>query len=109
MPRDHSDADAAARAATKRARKAAANRLSLSDVLSMVLARRSGASSSVSLTRNARGLTQVAVTVATGEREQDPQTAQEAAEQARELYDALCEQYPPEPPSPPTPPAASSE
>lgn len=108
MPTRKPTPAAATDAASRRAKAAAAHRLSLSDVLGMVLARRSGASSSVTLTRNARGLTQVAVTVATGERDADPQTAQEAAAQARELYDALCEQYPPEPPAPAAAPEDAS-
>lgn len=52
-----------------------------------------GEHSSVKLSRNARGETQVEVTVRTGDTE-EVQTAADAASRARQIYDHLCDLYP---------------
>lgn len=65
-------------------------RLSLSDILALMLTRGSGERSSVSLTRNARGETQIEVTVRTG----DAETIADAERDAREVYDRLRADYP---------------
>lgn len=67
--------------------------LSLSDVVEMLLAREGGDHSSVDLTRNAKGETQISVTVrssAGGE----INTAGEAAREAVRIYDTLRRRYP---------------
>lgn len=75
----------------------APRRLSMSQIVTMLLARSSSEHSSVSLSRNSKGATQIEVTVRTGEHD-DVATIDAAADKARELYDELCEQYPHEAP-----------
>lgn len=70
-----------------------ARRLSLSEVLELVLSRGTGDRSSVTLTRNAKGDTQIEVTVRTGDTG-DVLTAADAAAEAQRLYDSLREAYP---------------
>jgi hypothetical protein len=70
-------------------------RVSLSEVVRAqleILSRRPREHSLVGLSRNARGMTQIAVEVRTGELGAD--TIGEAAELARKLYDELAAQYP---------------
>lgn len=57
------------------------------------LAHSSGEHSSIELSRNAKGDTQVKVAVRTGESEAVA-TVEDAAAKAREIYDALCMLYP---------------
>lgn len=66
-------------------------RLTLSEIVVALLAR-GGEHSSVKLSRNAKGDTQIEVTVRSGD--QDVPTVDEASEKAAELYDALRERYP---------------
>lgn len=71
-----------------------APRLTLSRLVELqlaALARTGGEHSTVKLTRNARGETQVEVSVRSGER--DVETADDAAAKAVELYDALVDRY----------------
>lgn len=68
-------------------------RLSLSEVVELLLARNSAERSSVSLARNAKGETQIEVTVRSGETG-DVTTAHDCARVARELYDELRLEYP---------------
>jgi hypothetical protein len=69
-------------------------RMTLSDVVERLLTRGGqGSASSVSLTRNAKGQTQIEVTVRAGETEEFP-TAAEAQAEAERMYDALCAKYP---------------
>lgn len=68
-------------------------RLSLSQILEMLLSRGSGDRSTVTLARNAKGDTQLEVTVRTGE-QGDAATVEEAEAKAREVYDRLREAYP---------------
>jgi hypothetical protein len=60
--------------------------------IAALLERGGGENSSVSLTRNARGQTQIEVTVRT-DRDQVT-TADQAWAKAQELYDAACTAYP---------------
>jgi hypothetical protein len=69
-------------------------RMTLSDVVERLLTRGGqGSASSVTLTRNAKGQTQIEVVVRAGETEEFA-TAQEAKEAAEGMYDALCAKYP---------------
>lgn len=71
-----------------------ARRMTLSDVVERLLTRTSqGSASSVSLTRNAKGQTQVEVTVRAGETD-EVTTALEAQQLAQTIYNALCSAYP---------------
>jgi hypothetical protein len=65
-------------------------RLSLSDVLTLVLARGSGERDSVALSRNAKGETQIEVVARTRESE----TLEECEQRARASYDRLRQLYP---------------
>ena len=67
-----------------------AKRLSLSEVLALVLSRGNGAGDSVTLSRNARGETQIEVTVRT----QDGETVEAAGLRARAEYDIIRATYP---------------
>lgn len=107
MPRTHTDPDAEREPVPAPAEHERRRPLSLSDVVERLLARRVGASSSVTLSRGARGQVQIVVTVATGERDDEPPTALAAAALAREIYDALADEYPAEWPAAPAEPAAS--
>lgn len=68
-------------------------RLSLSDILWLVLARPARDSSSVTLSRNAKGETQIEVTVRTADTE-DLATPLDAERVAIEMYDRLRRTYP---------------
>lgn len=68
-------------------------RLSLSEIVSMLLTRSGGSGSSVTLSRNARGVTQIEVTVRTGD-EDDLQTPEQAAERCNAIYASLRATYP---------------
>lgn len=68
-------------------------RMSLSEVVELLLARGSSDHSSVSLTRNARGETQIEVTVRSGE-SGEVTNARDCARVAAELYDSLRDTYP---------------
>ncbi len=71
-------------------------RLTLSEILQYHLDRMhnaGGEHSSVELTRNAKGDTQIKVSVRTGD-SHEVQTAEHAAAKAREVYDALAMLYP---------------
>ncbi len=73
-------------------------RLSLSEILEMVLSRGAAAgASSVTLTLNAKGETQIEVTVRTGE--DGIETVDDAQAKAAAVYAQLREAYPPAPPS----------
>lgn len=71
----------------------AGKRMTLSQVLELLLARGSADRSSVTLTRNAKGDTQIEVVVRTNELG-DAQTVAQAYEQAIELYDRARARYP---------------
>lgn len=62
-------------------------------VIAALLDRGGGEHSSVVLTRNSKGDTQIEVTVRTDA--DTIQSADEAYTKARELYDAACKAYPP--------------
>ncbi len=66
------------------------HRLSLSDVLSMVLARGSGNQDSVSLSRNAKGETQVEVVC----RAREGETVEQVGARARREYNRNRRSYP---------------
>lgn len=69
-------------------------RLTLSQIVGMLLTRTgSGAGSSVTLARNAKGDTQIEVTVRT-EDEDGLRTPEQAAARARAVYDTLRSAYP---------------
>jgi hypothetical protein len=68
-------------------------RLTLSEIVTALLQRGGGDRSSVSLTRNAKGQTQIDVTVRTGHQE-DVETAEQAMTKATELYNTLRFLYP---------------
>lgn len=68
------------------------HRLSLSEILQLVLQKGPADHSTVRLARNAKGDTQVDVSVRTGEA--GLETVEAAAAKARELYDDLCGAYP---------------
>lgn len=76
---------------------ARARRLSLSEVVEQLLARGSGDRSSVTLSRNAKGETQIEVVVRSAD-SGHVTTAREAADEAATLYDELREKYPLAPP-----------
>lgn len=80
-------------AASGRRTAEAPRRMSLSEVLELLLTRGSSEHSSVTLTRNSRGETQIEVTVRTGE-SGEVLTAADAAEHARTIYDDLRVKYP---------------
>lgn len=65
-------------------------RLALSDVLTMVLQRGSGNQDSVSLTRNAKGETQIEVVA----RSRENETLRMVEQRTRETYDRLRATYP---------------
>ena len=67
-------------------------RVTLSEIVRALLERGPGEHSSVKLTRNAKGDTQIEVTVRSGG--VDAETLDEAARKAREHYDALRDEYP---------------
>lgn len=72
-----------------------AKRLRATDLVEQLvhaLTRTSSERSSVTLTRNARGITQIEVTVRTGET--GVTTVAEARDRARAEYDRLCRLYP---------------
>lgn len=70
--------------------------MTLSDVVAGLMARGgSGSAASVSLTRNAKGHTQIEVVVRAGESD-EVQTAEDAQRKAEQVYDALCAKYPTE-------------
>lgn len=71
----------------------AGKRMTLSNVLELLLTKSGGEHSSVTLSRNARGETQIEVVVRTGDTG-TLATADDAAEKAVELYDRLRELYP---------------
>jgi hypothetical protein len=71
-----------------------AKRLSLSEIVGMLLTRSGSANnSSVTLSRNAKGDTQIEVTVRTDD-EDGLRTPEEAAARARAIYDTLRSAYP---------------
>jgi hypothetical protein len=72
---------------------ARARRLTLSDVVEQLLQRGGGEHSSVTLSRNAKGETQVEVVVRTGEGD-SPHTVEEAEAIATAVYNRLLELYP---------------
>lgn len=67
-------------------------RLSLSEIVAMLLSRTGGEHSSVKLSRNSKGDTQIEVVVRSGDR--DAETIEEAAAKTRALYDELSTIYP---------------
>lgn len=69
-------------------------RLSLSEILEMVLTRHAGERSAVTLTRNAGGETLIEVKVRTGDDDGAVQTIEDAERKARETFARLAEQYP---------------
>jgi hypothetical protein len=71
----------------------APKRLSLSEIVELLLSRGGGEHSSVELTRNSKGETQISVTVRTGE-DDNVRTAAQAALRARAVYDDLRAAYP---------------
>lgn len=80
-------------ARTKPETPAPAKRLTLSEIVSQLLARSTGERSTVSLTRNARGVTQIEVIVRTGDTEH-VRTAANAEREAVAIYDRLRATYP---------------
>ena len=68
-------------------------RVTLSEIVERLLARSTSDRTSVSLSRNAKGETQIEVVVRTTE-DGDVTTADQAAEKALELYDRFCMRYP---------------
>lgn len=68
-------------------------RLTLSEIVTHLLTRTGGDRSSVNLSRNARGVTQIDVTVRTGD-STEITTAVEAEERAVEIYERLRAKYP---------------
>lgn len=69
------------------------HRLSLSQILELMLARSAGESSTVTLARNSKGETQIEVKVRTGD-DGEVRTAHDAAARARTIYDELRSAYP---------------
>lgn len=67
-----------------------ATRLSMSDILALLLTRGGGERDSIELTRNARGETQIGVVIRTHE----ARDLTEAEAEARALYDRLRATYP---------------
>ncbi len=80
-------------ATTPEAAGAAGRRMSLSQIVELLLQRGGGEHSSVTLSRNSKGDTQIEVVVRTGE-SGDVTTAAEALTKAMELYDQARRQYP---------------
>lgn len=81
----------------------APKRMTLSRMVEMLLERGSGSGSSVTLTRNAKGDTQIEVVVRTGD-DDHPRTPEMAAGRAKHIYDELRQLYPyPATPDAPTP------
>jgi len=72
---------------------APAKRVSLSQVVEMLLQRGGGEHSSVTLSRNAKGETQIEVVVRTADTG-EVQTIDQAAGKAQELYDRMRARYP---------------
>jgi hypothetical protein len=70
-----------------------AKRLSLSQIVELLLNRGSGEHSSVELSRNAKGETQISVTVRTADAG-EVLTAEQAMAKAVDLYDQLRSRYP---------------
>jgi hypothetical protein len=73
----------------REAPKPKATRLSLSDILALMLTRNAGEHDSVTLKLNAKGETQPEVTA----RSRDGEDLAETAARVTATYDALCEQY----------------
>lgn len=73
--------------------EARTKRLTLSEVVERLLARGAGDRTSVALTRNAKGETQIEVVVRTTE-DGEITTADAAADKALELYERLAARYP---------------
>lgn len=71
----------------------APRRLSLSQIVELLLTRGGGEHSSTTLTRNSKGETQIEVTVRTGESD-DVATIEAATAKARAVYDELRQAYP---------------
>jgi hypothetical protein len=71
----------------------APRRLSLSEIVELLLTRSAADHSTVKLTRNAKGDTQIEVSIRTGEAGLD--TPELARAKAEETYDHLCRMYPP--------------
>jgi hypothetical protein len=69
------------------------SRLSLSEIVRLLLSRTPHDRSSVSLTRNAKGVTQIDVTVRTGD-DEDLATPRDAEKHAVEIYERLRARYP---------------
>jgi hypothetical protein len=69
-------------------------RLSLSQIVEMLLSRHAGERSSVKLSRSASGDTHIEVAVRTGD-DSETQTVEQAETKAVEVYDRLLELYPP--------------
>lgn len=68
-------------------------RLSLSEIVRLLLSRTPHDRSSVTLTRNAKGVTQIDVTVRTGD-DDDLATPRDAERHAVEIYERLRARYP---------------
>jgi hypothetical protein len=68
-------------------------RLTLSEIVTQLLSRSGNERSSITLTRNAKGVTQIEVTVRTGDTE-GITTALDAEREAVEIYDRLRATYP---------------
>lgn len=69
-------------------------RLSLSQIVAMLIERSARDHSAVAISRSAAGSTQIEVTVRTGD-DDTVATVEDAEKKAREVYDRLSEQYPP--------------
>lgn len=81
-----------AKAAGRRTAEAP-RRMSLSEVLELLLTRGGSEHSAVTLSRNAKGETQIEVTVRTGD-SGEVLTAADAADHAQTIYDGLRTSYP---------------
>lgn len=68
-------------------------RVTLSEVVTQLLSRSGNERSSVQLTRNAKGVTQIDVTVRTGDTE-GITTAEDAEREATAIYERLRARYP---------------
>ena len=68
-------------------------RLTLSQIVAMLLSRGGTEHSSVTLARNAKGVTQIEVVARTGG-DGELQTLEEAEAEATEIYDRACKHYP---------------
>jgi len=93
MTSTRSNPAAAARAASEHAADSKPKRVTLSEIVTQLLARSGGDRSSVTLTRNAKGVTQIDVTVRTGDHS-DVVTALDAERVATEIYERLRGRYP---------------